>query len=329
MPGPTDLTRHFAQPRRFFTRDMLSGKEVRGYTGMDLFKFYGLITGLLFFLAYTYTRYLELFNDIATADTGRKLFVLVFSGIPLLLVFPALLGFLWWASGALVLYARWQKSNGGLWRWFWFGVLNFYTWVLLDLGDKIHPVMSRKGVAPAPNVVLWFDGKFEYFQFQWGYFLLYALCLALLLALHWSYFADGLRELRFYISRMQRYGASVLTGFAQTAAAAGSPPVSLPLAQLEASARRSGAPRLNPELGALSAEQAAAILAADSSGAIVAAPGQPTVLFADLAAFYPSGPLAALCDAAGRPLLVFDAPYPQATGRREDFVVPLRRGAQS
>lgn len=323
MPGQTDLTRHFAQPRRYFTRDLLSGREARGYTAMDLFKFYGLIAGLLFFLAYTYTRYWELFNEIGTAGAGRQLFVLLFSGLPLLLVFPALLGFLWWASGALVSYARWQRPQAALWRWFWFGVLNFYTWVLLDLADAIHPVMSRKGLAPAPNLVLLFDGKFELFQFQWGYFLLYALFWFLVIALHWSYFADGLRELRFHVDRMQRYSASVLTGFAQTAAAAASRPVSIPLEQLAGAGR--GAPRLNPEIAGLDEALAARIQAADASGSISAAPGQPGVLFVDLASWSPSPALAALTDAQGRPLLVFDAPLPQPQGRREDFVVPLLR----
>jgi NADH:ubiquinone oxidoreductase subunit 6 (subunit J) len=150
-----------------------------------------------------------------------------------------------------------------LWRWFWFAVLNFYTWVLLDLGDLVHPAMSRKGLADAPNLVLLFDGKFEFFQFQWGYFLLYALFFFLLAALNWSYFADGLREVRFYTNRMHRYGVSVLTGFAQTGSAAQTAPVSIPLARLEAqTSERRGAPRLSPAIGSLSAEQASAIIAA-------------------------------------------------------------------
>jgi hypothetical protein len=123
---------------------------------------------------------------------------------------------------------------------------------------------------------------------------------------------------------------SVLTGFAQTAAAARSAPVSIPLPQLATMARkRRGAPRLNPAIPALTPEQAAAIISADQSGAIVAPAGQPLALFVDLAVFSPSAALEALTDAGGEPLLVFDDSWPEALGRREDFVVPLRREARA
>jgi hypothetical protein len=83
-------------------------------------------------------------------------------------------------------------------------------------------------------------------------------------------------------------------------------------------------PRLNVEQ--LTAAQAGAIVAADSSGAIVAAPGQPTVLFVDLGRFDFSPALAELADELGTPLLRFEPYWPEPAATREALVVPLTMG---
>ena len=42
--------------------------------------------------------------------------------------------------------------------------------------------------------ILLFSGKVETFQFQWGYFLLWLLFWFLIVVVHVSYLADGLRD---------------------------------------------------------------------------------------------------------------------------------------
>jgi hypothetical protein len=207
-------------------------------------------------------------------------------------------------------------------------VLNFYCWTLLDLLDKIHPAMGRNGLAMAPNLVLLFSGRFELFQFQWGYFLLYFLAAFLIVAVNWCYLQDAWREVWFYTQRTHRYGASVLTGFAQTLAAANSAPLTRPYPRqapvLPPGFR--GAPRLNPAAGMLSEEQVARLLAADASGALVLAPGQKSALFVDLGRYSHSPALEELQTASGEPLLLFDSAWPRPGAARADLVVPLQRG---
>jgi hypothetical protein len=86
-----------------------------------------------------------------------------------------------------------------------------------------------------------------------------------------------------------------------------------------------GVPRL--AVDNLTPEQAAAIIAADESGAVVCAPGQPTVLFIDLGRYEYSPALSALHTADGRPLLEFGSALPAPVARREDLLVPLGRPA--
>jgi len=313
--GALELTRYVAQQRKYW-----------GYTAVDIFKFYGLITGLLMLVALTYARYFDLFGDIHSKPIEYKVFVAWFTGIPLLLLLPAVLGFFWWAAGALVGYTRWQLAQPVLWRWFWFSVLCFYGYVEFDPLDRIHPVMSTQGLAPAPNLLKLFDGEFTTFPFQWGYFILWALLCFLIVVAHVSYFADGLREVWFYTRRFHRYGASILTGFKQTMDVTRSVPVTRdwPREQPQLPAGFRGVPRLNVEQ--LTAAQAGAIVAADSSGAIVAAPGQPTVLFVDLGRFDFSPALAELADELGTPLLRFEPYWPEPAATREALVVPLTMG---
>lgn len=310
-----DLTAYQPQPRLYW-----------GYTARDIFKFYGLITGMLMLLALTYTRYFNLFDDIHNQPLEYKTFVLWFAGLPLLLTLPAILGFFWWAAGALVRHARWQMASPKLWRWFWFVVLVFYAFVEIDPLDRIHPVMSTQGLAPAPNLLKLFDGEFVLFSFQWGYFILWALFWFLVVIAHLSYLADGWRELWFYTRRFHRYGASILTGFKQTWEVAQSAPVTRPLyagPQLPEGYR--GVPVLNVPV--LTPEQAQCIIDADASGAIIAAPGQPTVLFVDLGRFAYCPALAELMDECGVPLLRFEARLVEPVARREDLLVPLKRSA--
>ncbi|MCC7478747.1 hypothetical protein IT575_09860 [bacterium] len=328
MSHGTELTRHHALPRRF-----------AGYTAMDWFKFYGFFAGMIFLLCYTYTRYLALFEEVEKQGPGFQIFVVLFAGIPVLMVAIALLGFNWWAGAALTRYSKWQLAQPRLWQGFWFIVLSFYTFVLIDPLDKIHPAMSRLGLAPAPNIKLLFDGKFEMFQFQWGYFLLWALFWFLLAVLHVSYLADFWKELFFNINRTHRYGASVLTGFRESMAVYVSPPATsyeigsgtAPwAAQLEElrEGRPSplGAPYVNPALpgGRLSLKQAQQVIAADASGAIVAGPGGDGTLFVDLGRWDFSPALAQLQDDAGRPLLLFESELPTAL-QRADLLLPLSR----
>ncbi len=310
----SELTRFTAQVPRYY-----------GYTAMDWFKFYGFIVGMLFYVVFTYTHYFELFDDIETQSAGYRLFVTLFSGMPLLLVLPAVLGFFWWAAGALVRYSQWQEREPALWRWFWCAMLLFYSTIELDLLDRIHPLMSRKGLAPAPNLLKLYDLKLEFFQFQWGYFLLWTLFWFLVIILHWSYLLNGIRVVWFYTKRFNRYGVSILTGFRETLAVARSAPATVPYPQRSVALpqRFCGVPRL--AVAELTPEQALAIIAADRSGAIVAAPGQPGVLFVDLGVFDYDPALGELRDAAGQPLLEFADYWAKPQARREELVLPLRR----
>jgi hypothetical protein len=320
--APHDLTRFYAQTPRYY-----------GYTPMDWFKFYGFIVGMLFYVVFTYTHYFELFDDIEKQSAGYRLFVTLFSSVPLLLVLPAVLGFFWWAAGALVRYSQWQEYEPKLWRWFWFVMFSFYAVIEFDPLDSIHPLMSRKGLAPAPNLLKLYDldllhprtWKLEFYQFQWGYFLLWTLFWFLLLILHWSYVLNGIRIVWFYTKRFNRYGASILTGFRETMAVARSAPATVPYPQQRVALpqRFRGVPRLAIEQ--LAPEQALAIVAADRSGAIVPAPGQPGVLFVDLGVFDYDPALAELRDAAGQPLLEFTDHWAMPCARREELVLPLRR----
>ena len=51
-----ELTRYVAQQRKYW-----------GYTLWDIFKFYGMIAGLLMLVVLTYVRYFDLFGDIHSA----------------------------------------------------------------------------------------------------------------------------------------------------------------------------------------------------------------------------------------------------------------------
>jgi hypothetical protein len=316
------LTRHHSLPRRYLGRDILSGREGRGYTARDLFKFYGMIAALLFALALTYIKYLDLFANALSPETSPAMLAARFwaylTVIPLLMILVALEGFMWWAGSALVGYTRWQLAKPVLWRWFWFIVLNFYFIVVMDPFDKLNRLMTRNGLFPAPNLILLFSGKLETFQFQWGYFLLWALFWFLVVIAHVSYFADGLREVWFYTKRINRYSASVLTGFRGTAVVAMSAPVTY--TGLGKSTVLM-APRL--KTNALTEAQAAQIVAADLSGAISAAPGQRGVLLVDLGAFHWSPALLELKDDAGNALLRAEEVQISPAASRAEFVVPL------
>jgi hypothetical protein len=308
------LTRYFPQARKYY-----------GYTAMDWFKFYGFFISMFFYVVYTYTHYFELFNDIEQQTTGYQIFVTWFSGLPLLLLLPAVLGFFWWAAGALVRYSQWQLRQPLLWRCFWFVALSYLALIEFDPLDKIHPRMSQGGLAPAPNLLRLYDGKLEFFQFQWGYFLLWLLFWFLVAVAHWSYVLNGIRVVWFYTKRFNRYGASILTGFRETMAVTRSAPVTVkwPAERTPLPQRFRGVPRL--AVDHLAAEEAAAIIAADRSRAITAAPSQPTVLFVDLGCFDYDPALADLRSAEGAPLLEFTGSWAAPAARREDLVVPLMR----
>ena len=311
MPEGHALTRHHALPLRYF-----------GYRLVDLSKMYGLFAGLMFALVFSYTKHFELFNDVGSKEYAFRLFVALFSGFGLIIVLPAILGFFWWASAALVGYSRWQLTHPLHWRWFWLLVLLFFSYVELDPLDSIHPNMASSGLAPAPNLLLLFDGKFELFQFQWGYFLLWFLFWFLVAALHWQYFLDGLRDAWFFSSRVNRYASSVLTGFRETARTQAQPAVTLrDLGDAQWPGRKL---RQIPQLTEpITEQQAQQIIAADLSGAIVSAPGQPDVLFIDLGAYSFSPGLEALVDFQGGPLLAFRECEIAPSASREALVVPL------
>lgn len=313
-----ELTRHLARERRY-----------GGRTARDWWRFYGLIAVLWFLLVLTYTRYLELFDSIEEKAPAYQAFVTWFAGSGLLVLVPAAAAFFWWASGALVNYSIWQRRQPIFWRWFWIVVLVFYSYVEFDPLDAIHPVLSHKGLGNAPNLVAMFEPGYSLadgiplMKFQWGYFLLWALFWFLLTALHWQYLLYGLREAWFYIRRFHRYGASVLTGFRETLRVARQPAVTsgYPGTPPHLPSAFRGVPRLN--VSGLSEEQAAAIIAADGSGAITAAPEQPTVLFIDLGRYDWSPALAGLADGEGRPLLSFSERWAPPATERAALVVPL------
>ena len=312
MREPLALTRYRSQSVRYF-----------GYTAWDWLKFYGLIAGLCFFIAINYVRYFELFDDIEAKSKAYQTFVIWFSGLPLLLAALAVIGFIWWASGALVRYSRWQESYPLFWRIFWLCVLLFYTFVEFDPFDRIHPQMSRQGLAPALNVLELFEGKVETFSFQWGYFLLWLLLWFLIGVLHWYYFLAGIRIVWFYIRRFYRYALSVLTGFRETMKTAYQPAAGLsdPLLP-QPSPVFMEVPRLAVE--SITLEQAQAIIAADTSKAITASPNQPLALFVDLGRFECSTALKALRSADGLPLLSFDRSQALPAATREELIVPLK-----
>lgn len=317
-----ELTRHIATVRLYF-----------GRSAVHWWRFYGLIAVLWFLLVATYTRYLELFDDIESQSAGYQEFVMWFSGSALLIMVPAAAAFIWWAAGALVRYSKWQLRHRALWRWFWVVVLVFYGYVEFDPLDAIHPVMSFKGLGEAPDFVAMFATGYKLsegiplMKFQWGYFLLWWLLIFLVVAVHWQYVLDGVREVWFYTRRFHRYGASVLTGFRQTWRTSRQPPVTLDYprerAQLPPDYR--GVPELN--VARLTAAQAAAIVAADASGAIVAAPGQDSVLFIDLGRYDYSPQLAELRAEDGTALLSFSDTWAPPSTSREDLVLPLRAAA--
>jgi len=320
----SELTRHRALERRY-----------GGRTARDWWRFYGLIAVLWFLLVLTYTRYLELFDNIEQQSAGYQAFVMCFSGSGLLVLVPAMVAFIWWAAGALVRYSLWQRGQPVFWRWFWVVVLVFYTWVEFDPLDAIHPVMSHKGLGNAPNLVAMFEASYRLSdgipleKFQWGYFLLWALFWFLLVTLHWQYLLNGLRESWFYVLRFHRYGASVLTGFRETARVARRPAVTFDYPKIPPVLPPAfrGVPRLN--VNRLSAAQAAAIIAADGSGAISAAADQPTVLFVDLGRYCYSPTLAEVANEQGEPLLSFSARWAAPAVDRANLVVPLGAAAVS
>ncbi len=312
-----NLTLHQRQPAMF-----------AGYSSTVWFKLYGFFAVAAFMLCYTYTRYFELFDDIESKSAGYQAFVVVFSGLPILLVLCAVLGFFWWAAGALVKFSRWQLTAPRFWRWYWLGVLVFYGYILLDPADSIWPALSRKGLAPAPNFYHLFDRSLEpTIMFQWGVFLLWVMFWALIIALAWVYLFDGLAKMWFYTSRTQRYAVSVLTGLRETARVQLREPVTqdYPRERIKLPPAYRGIPRLNVE--DLSPLEARAILAADASGAIVPAPGQETVLFIDLGRYDFSPELAELTSADGAPLLRFTDYWPDPSASREALIIPLKAGA--
>lgn len=313
-----DLTLHLAAERRY-----------GGRTSRDWWRFYGLVAVLWFLLVLTYTRYLELFDNLESKSAGFQAFVMFFSGSALLMLLPAACAFIWWAAGALVNYSLWQKRQFAAWRWFWVVVLAFYAWVEFDPLDAIHPVMSHKGLGNAPHLVAMFEAGYKLSdgipltKFQWGYFLLWVLFWFLVVALHWQYLLNGLREVWFYVKRFHRYGASVLTGFRETAQAARQLPVTsaYPQSEIVLSQAYRGVPRLNVD--SLSPEQAEAVIAADASGAITAAPDQSTILFVDLGRYVYSPALAELMDEQGSPLLSFSDSWAEPGLSRAELVIPL------
>jgi hypothetical protein len=319
FPG-NKLTKHIPQPAVF------GGKTITQWL-----QFYGLIATMVFLLVFVYTKHLELFDDIENKAAEYQTFVMWFSGLGIAIVIPAIVMLFWWLSRKLVEYSTWQQPDMRIWRWFWFVLLCFYFYVLVDPLDNIHTRLSFKGLGPAPDLIAMFEPGYSFadgiplMQFQYGYFLLWLLFWFLVAVLHLRYLYQALSIIWFYTRRVHRYGASVLTGFRETAATAGRPPVTSNYpdepAQLPPAFR--GAPVLNVEN--LTTEQAAAIIAADTSGAISAAPGQPTVLFVDLGRYHYSPALAALAADDGTPLLAFSRELPPPTASREELVVPLRQ----
>ena len=317
-----ELTHHIAMARLFY-----------GRTSAEWWRIYGTLAVLWFLCVLTYTRYLELFDDIHNQPADYQTFVMIFSGSGLLVLLPAVAAFIWWAAGALVQYSLWQRRQPRFWRWFWVVVLVFFLYVEFDPLDAIHPLMSHKGLGNAPDLIAMFDVEYSlsqgipWMKFQWGYFLLWALFLFLIAVLHWQYFVNAFREVWFYTQRFHRYGASVLTGFSETHQAQLKPPVTAdyPEKKPQLPPAFRGVPR--QRVATLTDEQARAIIAADASGAIVSAPGQPAVLFVDLGRFDYSPQLAELTTVDGTPLLSFDDWWAEPAVNRSELVVPLNRSA--
>ena len=324
MPEGHDLTVHHPLPKRWF-----------GYTAMDWFKFYGFLAVAWFTLVFVYTKYGAMFDNYAAKQPAEQFALLWFSASGLLLALPALLGFFWWAAGALVRYSIWMRRDGMFWRIFLFCVILFFFVIEFDPLDRIHPRMSVQGIADTPNLVLLMSGEgftqwresghLPVFKFQLGYFLLWALFWFMVAALNLSYLATGISRFWFFSNRVHRYGTSVLTGFRETARLAASEPVTedYPRSRPQLPAAHRGIPLLNVDN--LSLEEAQRIIAADGSGAIARAPGQPTVLFLDLGRYDHDPALADLQRAGGTPLLSFEEGWAMPGASREELVIPLRR----
>jgi hypothetical protein len=253
---------------------------------------------------------------------GLIVAIMLFPHLPLLLVRWLLVGPFKLAAAL----AEWIAETRP-WQFYWIFMLLFYGYVMLDPLDSIHPVMARKGLAPAPNLVEMIgNGQFipiPLFQFQWGYFLLTFLFWFLVITASWSYLSDGMRELWFHAKRLRRYGVSVLLGFRETARLARSVPVTrdYPRTRPALPPVYRGIPRLNVE--GLTAAEAAIIRAADSSAAISSPPGQPDVLFVDLGVYDFSPALAEAKRADGTCLLSFTDFWPAPETLRENLVIPL------
>jgi hypothetical protein len=67
-------------------------------------------------------------------------------------------------------------------------------------------------------------------------------------------------------------------------------------------------------------------MAADASGAVVAAPEQAAVLFVDLGRYDYAPELAELKGADGKPLLRFADWWASPTADRESLIIPLKPG---
>ena len=324
MPEQHDLTIFHPLPKRFL-----------GYTGMDWFKFYGFIAISWFLMVFVYTKYGALFDNYAGKPDDEKYWLLWFTMSGLLIALPAVLGFFWWAAGALVRYSRWMLRNAWFWRIFLFAVILFFFVVEFDPMDRIHPKMSVRGIADTPNLVLllsgegftqWREsGQLPVFKFQLGYFILWVLFWFIVGILHLSYIAEALGHVWFFSNRTHRYSTSVLTGFRETARMASREPETedYPRSRPALPAAYRGVPLLNVD--ELTAEEAARIIAADGSGAIASAPGQPTVLFVDLGRFDHDAALAGLLREDGTALVVFEDRWQVPAASRENLVIPLRR----
>ena len=142
--GGLELTRHIATVRLYF-----------GRSAAHWWRFYGLIAVLWFLLVVTYTRYLELFDDIESRSAAYQEFVMVFSGSGLLILVPAVAAFIWWAAGALTRYSRWQLRQPVLWRWFWVVVVG----VLAVVGIVVAILRRRANLGAShaePTAVDWY-----------------------------------------------------------------------------------------------------------------------------------------------------------------------------
>lgn len=324
MPDGLNLTTHHAVARRWL-----------GYTAMDWFKFYGFIAVAWFTMVFVYTRYGELFDDYASKTEAEQMSLLWFTASGLFVVLPAVLGFFWWAAGALVKYSRWMERDALPWRIFLFVVILFFFIVVFDPLDRIHPKMSVRGIANTPNIVMlmagdgfvqWREtGQLPVFKFQLGYFMLWLLFWFMVFVLHLSYLATGFSQFWFFSNRVHRYGTSVLTGFRETARMAMSEPETrdYPREAPQLPAGFRGVPLQNVDN--LTEAEAQRIIDADGSGAIARAPGQPTVLFVDLGRYDHDPALGELRREDGTPLVVFEGRWSLPVASREALVLPLKR----